>query len=96
MDLVLTFKFLDQSIICGKIPRINKGIWEKELKRKNITLTDHGRGCQDIDFCGHLFSANIWTLECELVTHETKLGWVITGKIPGLKRENTYAHLVTY
>ncbi|GFY53283.1 uncharacterized protein TNIN_161931 [Trichonephila inaurata madagascariensis] len=71
---------LDQPIICGKIPRINKGIWEKELKEKNITLTDHGRGCPDIElligdyFCGHLFSGNIWTLECVLVAYETKLG----------------------
>ncbi|GFY57464.1 uncharacterized protein LOC103521977 [Trichonephila inaurata madagascariensis] len=77
------------------------GIWEKELKGKNITLTDHGRGCPDIelligaDFCGHLFSGNIWTLECGLVAYETKLGWLIMGKVPGLKQEDTSAHLVT-
>ncbi|GFQ65924.1 DUF1758 domain-containing protein [Trichonephila clavata] len=51
---------LDQPIICGKISRINKGIWEKDLKRRNITFADHGRGCSDIElligtnFCGHL------------------------------------------
>ncbi|GFU93829.1 transposon Tf2-6 polyprotein [Trichonephila clavipes] len=91
---------LDQPIMCGKIPRINKGIWEKELKGKNITLTDSGRGCPDIelligaDFCGQLFSGNIWTLECGLVTYETKLGWLIMGKVPGLKQD-TSADLVT-
>ncbi|GFQ97380.1 integrase catalytic domain-containing protein [Trichonephila clavata] len=42
-------QILDQPIICGKIPRINKGIWEKGLKRKNIILTDHGRGYPDIE-----------------------------------------------
>ncbi|GFT49783.1 pro-Pol polyprotein [Trichonephila clavipes] len=77
------------------------GIWEKELKGKNITLTDHGSGCPDIelliggDFCGHLFSGNIWTLECGLVTYETKLGWLFIGKVPGLKQEDTFAYLVT-
>ncbi|GFY72067.1 hypothetical protein TNIN_87371 [Trichonephila inaurata madagascariensis] len=60
---------LYRPIICRKIPQINKGIWEKELKGKNTPLTDHGRGCPDIElligavFCGHLFSGNIWTLE---------------------------------
>ncbi|GFR16491.1 hypothetical protein TNCT_301431 [Trichonephila clavata] len=52
---------LDQPIICEKIPRINKEIGDKELKRKNITLTDHRRGYPDIelligaDFCRHYY-----------------------------------------
>ncbi|GFU75375.1 DUF1758 domain-containing protein [Trichonephila clavipes] len=75
-------RVLDQPIIGEKIPRINKGLWEKDLKKKNVTLIDHRRGCPDIelligaDFCGHLFSGNIWTLEWGLVAYGTKLGWL--------------------
>jgi hypothetical protein len=80
---------LDQSVICGDIPRLNKGPWERELREKNIWISDYGEGCPSFevllgaDVCGALLTGQLFKLKCGLIAVETKLGWLIMGKVPG-------------
>lgn len=82
-----TLQVLDHGAICGKLPRLNRGPWEKELKQKNIWISDYGEGQPEIelligsDVCGTLFTGNLEKLDCGLVAIETRLGWMIMGKV---------------
>ncbi|GFV89368.1 uncharacterized protein TNCV_4151881 [Trichonephila clavipes] len=67
----------DQLSICGKIPRLKRGLWNKELREKKIWITDYGEGSLEIelligvDFCGQLFTGLVHKLECGLIACET-------------------------
>ncbi|CAL1273140.1 unnamed protein product [Larinioides sclopetarius] len=82
----LDIQVLDQLSICGKIPRLKRGLWNKELKEKKIWIADYGEGSPEIelligaDFCGQLFTGLIHKLECGLIAYETYLGWVLMGR----------------
>ncbi|GFY63209.1 CCHC-type domain-containing protein [Trichonephila inaurata madagascariensis] len=64
---------LDQLSICGKIPRLKRGLRNKELRKKKIWIADYGEGSHEIelligaDFCGQLFTGLIHKLECGLL-----------------------------
>jgi hypothetical protein len=80
---------LDQSVICGDIPRLKKGPWERELREQNIWISDYGEGCPNIevllgaDVCGSMLTGQLFKLKCGLIAVETKLGWLVMGKVPG-------------
>ncbi|GFW45692.1 hypothetical protein TNCV_3246291 [Trichonephila clavipes] len=69
---------LDQLCICGKIPRLKRGLWNKEsmwnkeLREKKIWIADYGEGSPEIelligaDFFGQPFTGRIHKLECGL------------------------------
>ncbi|GFS82669.1 integrase catalytic domain-containing protein [Nephila pilipes] len=77
---------LDQLSICGTIPRIKKGLWNKELREKKIWIADYGEGTPEIelligaDFSGQLFTELIHKLECGLIAYETYLGWITISR----------------
>ncbi|GFY42138.1 integrase_H2C2 domain-containing protein [Trichonephila inaurata madagascariensis] len=77
---------LDQLFICGKIARVKRGLWNKELREKKIWIADYGEGSPEIElligagFCGPIFTELIHKLECGLIAYETYLGWVLMGR----------------
>lgn len=79
-DFNCTLEVLDQRAICGKLPRLQRGPWDKELKELGIWLSDYGEGQPTIelligaDICGTLFTGKLHELSCGRVATETKLG----------------------
>lgn len=77
---------LDQTTICGPIPRIKEGPWLNELKEKGIHLSDTGHDQRPIelligaDFAGKLYSGSTCELSCGLSAIQTRLGWSIMGR----------------
>jgi len=39
------------------------------------------------DICGLLFTGQMYKLKCGLEAVETRLGWLIIGKMPGKKNQ---------
>ncbi|GFY63836.1 hypothetical protein TNIN_333221 [Trichonephila inaurata madagascariensis] len=76
---------LDQLCICGKT-RLKRGLWNKELREKEICIADYGEGSPEIelligaDFFGQPFTGRIHKLECGLIAYETYIGWVLMGR----------------
>ncbi|KAJ8914911.1 hypothetical protein NQ315_016065 [Exocentrus adspersus] len=79
------FDALDQAVICNSVLCIGDGPWTKELAELNIDLSDTQAGPIEIllgsDIAGNLFTGKQHQLSCGLVAMETKLGWVLMGKI---------------
>lgn len=77
---------LDQDIICGNVPSIQKGPWIEEMASRGIYLTDVGMGSQRVelligaDYAGCLFTGNLFEVASGLVAMETCLGWSVMGK----------------
>lgn len=92
---------LEQSVICGKLPRLKRGPWEKELKDRNIWIADYGEGSPEIelligaDYCGQLFTGEMQKLNSGLIAMKTKLGWLIMGKVPGEDNEGLSTLTIT-
>jgi hypothetical protein len=77
---------LDQPSICGTIPCVD-GQWRKELENAGIQLSDVGRKVHDVhlligaDVLGKLLTGKIFPTSDGPVAQETKLGWVVMGKV---------------
>ena len=90
---------LEQPKICGQIPRLKTGPWLNELKRKNIHVTDHGEGQPTIelligaDYGGQLLTGNMQHFAGDLVAVETRLGWVVMGKMADKRRHSGLANM---
>ena len=71
------------------------------MKSHKIWISDYGEGCPDIevllgaDICGSLLTGRILKLKCGLIAVETKLGWLIMGKVPGERPRGMTAMAVT-
>ncbi|GFY27138.1 putative tick transposon [Trichonephila clavipes] len=92
---------LDQPIICGSIPRLQKGPWTLELAERGIHITDIDCVNSQIDlligsdFAGNIYTGKIQKLRTGIFSMETKLGWVLMGKSQTTGDENSIAALVT-
>ncbi|GFS80201.1 DUF1758 domain-containing protein [Trichonephila clavipes] len=80
------FEILFERKICGLVPKINNQNILKELRGKNIDLTDSSCEGAEIDLLigadvmGRLLTGNVVTLHSGLTAVETKLGWTVFGK----------------
>ncbi|GFW59825.1 DUF1758 domain-containing protein [Trichonephila clavipes] len=80
------FEVLSERKICGLVPKINDQNILKELRRKNIDLTDsYCEGAEiylliGADVMGRLLTGNVVTLHSGLTAVESKLGWTVFGK----------------
>ncbi|KAI5755331.1 hypothetical protein M8J77_016036 [Diaphorina citri] len=96
-----TFDVYGQEQICSSIPIIPSGPWLEELQRKSIPLTDLQYPTTDIeiligaDVAGRLYTGEVIELESKLVAMNTRLGWTLSGKVPGKKGEKGIAMTVT-
>lgn len=89
-DYHCKFKALDQEKICADIPRITDGYWKKEVRDKNIFLSDQEIFSRDFDpaihlligadIAGKLLTGNIKELSGGLIAVETLIGWTLMGK----------------
>ena len=88
-------------IICGSIPRLQKGPWISELFGKGIHITVVPCVNQEIDlligssFAGNIYTGKIQKLRAGIFAMETLLGWVLMGKLPTTRSENSNAAVVT-
>jgi hypothetical protein len=86
---------LDKDKICETIPRLEKGSWMGELKKKHIFLSDLGVDWPDIelligaDFYGELLTGRICALKSGLVAIETRLGWTVMGQNAGASKKES-------
>ncbi|GFS55684.1 DUF1758 domain-containing protein [Trichonephila clavipes] len=80
------FEVLSERNICGLVPKISDQNILKELRGKNIDLTDSSREGVEIDLLigadvtGRLLTGNVITLHSGLTAVESKLGWTVFGK----------------
>ncbi|KAI5740021.1 hypothetical protein M8J77_026253 [Diaphorina citri] len=80
---------------------VTQGPWLEELQRKSIPLTDLQYPTTDIeiligaDVAGRLYTGEVIELESKLVAMNTRLGWTLSGKVPGKKGEKGIAMTVT-
>ncbi|GFX72934.1 DUF1758 domain-containing protein [Trichonephila clavipes] len=80
------FEVLSERKICGLVPKINDQNILKELRGKNIHLTDSSCEGAEIDLLigadvmGRLLTGNVVTLHSGLTAVESKLGWTVFGK----------------
>lgn len=95
------FEVLEQDKICADIPSVPTGPWIGQLKAKSITLSDVNNQSEIEVLVGSDIAAKLWTgdnfdLNNGLVAMETKLGWTLSGKVPGApKRDKSVASIVT-
>jgi hypothetical protein len=79
---------LDETEICGSLQRVPHGSWLKELRSKNIRLSDFESDSEEIeilvgsDYYGKLLTGKIVHLSCGLLAMETVLGWTLSGRVP--------------
>ena len=96
-----TFKALNQAVICGSIPRIERGPILQELSKEGIQLTDVGQECPKIeiligaDIVGKLMTGQLKALRNGMVAVENKLGWTIMGELPSQNVASCLAQDVT-
>jgi len=81
------FTMMDHPWICGPIPRVTRGPWMKELKRRKILFTDldpsQPSGIDILigaDYYGRILSGRFIPLENGLTAMETVLGWTLIGQ----------------
>jgi hypothetical protein len=61
----------------------------------------YGEGCTNIhiltgpDTCGLVFTRKMYKLQCGLVARETRLGWLIMGRVPCEKNQGVSTLAVT-
>ena len=78
---------LDQNQICEDVPRLTKGPWMEELKKRKIWFSDVGRDTPEIeilvgsDFYPKIFTGNSFQLQNGLLAIETKFGWTLSGRV---------------
>ena len=84
-----SFIALDQAVICESVPKVRKGTWCDELSALNISLSDISSDSDNIalligsDIAGKLKTGHVRQLACGMTAEETRLGWVLSGKVPG-------------
>ncbi|GFS58399.1 putative tick transposon [Trichonephila clavipes] len=92
---------LDQPIICGSIPSLQKGPWTLELAERGTHATDIDCVNSQFDlligsdFAGNIYTGKIQKLRTSIFAMETKLGWVLMGKSQTTGDENSIAALVS-
>lgn len=91
------FEVRDKNVICGNIRKIEtRGCLLNELKERNISLCDLKIKSNDdievligMDICNKLLTGNKVHLSNGLTVEESKLGYVISGKVNKSVREDT-------
>ena len=85
----IELEFLEEEKICGKIRRVPQGPWLAKLAEANLKLSDVGEGRADIqlliggDYFAELLTGNLMRCGEGLTALETKIGWTLSGRIPG-------------
>lgn len=92
----------NEDSICGRISRIPRGGWLRQLEKKKIQLSDFASENCDIeilvgsDHYGQLLTGRILQLDRGLTAIETRLGWCVSGPSPIYSPvEESYAMMVT-
>ena len=94
---------LDEPKVCGRIPSVSKGPWLRELKKKNIWLTDYNTPNSNpeieilvgSDYWGSLMTGKFFRLSCGLIAMESVFGWTISGVSNNPKNEESHAMSIT-
>ncbi|XP_021947712.1 uncharacterized protein LOC110845573 [Folsomia candida] len=90
---------MDEPEICGRLSRVPRGPWLKELAAKKIRLSDFKSEDADIevlvgsDYYGQLITGRVVQLKCGLTAIESVFGWTLCGRIP--RQENTASEVLS-
>jgi hypothetical protein len=102
---------MEQEKICATVPKIKNVNCIKQLKDKNIFLSDicsksrnclYERDANEIhillgaDVVGKLFTGNIENLPCGVVAMQTILGWIAMGKVNDYESDSSLLVLSLY
>jgi hypothetical protein len=96
-EYACNFEALDEEEICSHVPVLSPRPWLAELRDRGIEILLEEDSPIDVligaDVYGRLLTGQREILQCGLVTIETHLGWIVTGKIQSCNKTSSTAAL---
>lgn len=96
---MVTLRVLDESKICGFVPKVKNVELIKELFNRGIVLTDNEKSPDEInillgaDVLSQIYTGTLIKLNCGMCAIETTIGWTLMGKMTSNKNKSSTSAL---